>query len=166
MDSSPKYLTENTLVEFCSLNIDNNYQSNKQFLNYKFRPDYVSHKEKVVVEFDGYLHYTKAKIVLQDIKKDEIIKSEGYRIIRIPYFVQLSSEVILHEFGLNINYSQIYQHGFIDDKAILPADFCQLGIERFKRDLSIKFNYIETEILHSLVNKVKSGLNPKEVFAQ
>jgi len=48
---------------------------------------------------------------------------------------------------LNIN----TPHGFIDKKAILPTDYCSLGVDRFKRDLKY-FSIISQDILKSLNN--------------
>lgn len=148
----PAYLTEEKLIIFLYKYIDKDGIHNKQFMKYKFRPDFVSHKHKLVVEFDGYLHYTKSKTILDDYRKDDIIAKEGYSITRIPYFVQLDKAVIQNNFNKFItdpfDYIQ-YPHGFIDDKAVLPADFCTLGIKKFKDDLS-KFSYIKGEIIKSL----------------
>jgi hypothetical protein len=55
-----------------------------------------------------------------------------------------------------------YQHGFVDSKAALPADFCSLGVQRFKSDLE-KFDFIRDEILDSLKKK---NLRHLEVFPQ
>lgn len=152
------YLTEQKLVDFLKLYIDKEGISNRNFLSYKFRPDFVSHKEKLVVEFDGYLHYTKAETIVNDYHKDAIIQNSGYSVIRIPYFVQLDKLVmqnaffdyILEPFDL-VN----YPHGFVDSKAVLPADFCSLGVERFRKDL-IRFAYIADDILESL-KKIKKS---------
>jgi hypothetical protein len=159
------YLTEHKLVTFLLTFIDPDGIHNKQFMKHRFRPDFVSHKHKFIVEFDGYLHYTKAKTILDDYRKDKIIFDEGYTIQRIPYFVQLDRKVMDHLFSsymINETHDYIkYPHGFIDDKAILPADFCTLGVKRFKEDLD-KFEYISKEILNSLtkINKPHHEIYP------
>jgi very-short-patch-repair endonuclease len=155
-----EYLTEKLLLQFLLKNIDSSGICNKQFPGYKFRPDFVSHDLKFVVEFDGYLHYTKSKTVLDDVDKDKIISDLNYSIIRIPYFVQLDSRVMEHLFGNYLeNFFDFvrYPHGFIDSSAILPADFCTLGVERFRKDLK-RFDFIKNEILISLQNKTKRNL--------
>ena len=88
------------------------------------------------------------------MKEDKIFNALGYRIIRVPYFVQLSSPVIKQLFGIDVDYHQIFPHGFIvNNKNFLPCEFCELGIERFKDDLK-KFYYIKNEIVDSLKKKV------------
>ena len=152
---SNEFLTESTLIRFLLDELDSSGVCNKALKPYRFRPDFVSHSYKVAVEFDGYLHYTKAKTILDDSNKDKVLKELGYSVVRVPYFVQMDTRVMKHLFGEWIpnqfNLSN-YPHGFIDDKAILPADFCSLGIKRFELDLE-KFDFIRDEILESLKQK-------------
>lgn len=159
------YLTEKTLVQFLLDNIDSTAECNKALKPHKFRPDYVSNKHMIIVEFDGYLHYTKSKTVLDDLEKDKIFSDLGYTVIRIPYFVQLDRRVMNNLFGNFVSncYDYVdYPHGFIDPKAVLPADFCSLGVQRFKSDLE-RFDFIRDEILDSLKMK---NLRHLEVFPQ
>lgn len=151
------YLTESKLEEYIKKIYPNTeWVHDKRFIDYAFRPDYVNHDLKIIVEFDGYLHYTKATTIKRDIKKDRICTSLGYDIIRVPYFVQMSTEVIKHLFNKDIQVVQEYEHGFIsDDKTlILPCDFCELGIKKFEDDLE-RFSYIKDDIILSLENKAK-----------
>lgn len=162
-----KYLTESSLIKFLRT-LDQDGICNKNFKPYKFRPDFVSEKLKLVVEFDGYLHYTKSKTCLDDIEKDSVFRNEDYSIIRIPYFVQLDHRVMNKLFGKYISETFDYvhfPHGFVDEKAVLPADFCSLGIERFNEDLE-KFGYIKNEILESMHRLVKNGKRYHEVFIE
>jgi hypothetical protein len=144
--------------------VDSNGIINKAYKSHKFRPDFISHRKKIVVEFDGYLHYTKAKTILDDMTKDAILLSDGYCVIRVPYFVQLDKRVMNILFGEFLEPFDFnnYPHGFVDQKAVLPADFCSLGVQRFKSDLE-KFDYIRDEILDSLKMK---NLRYLEVFPQ
>ena len=77
----------------------------------------------------------------------------GYTIIRIPYFVQLSTIVIKELFHKTYSMTQEYPHGFISEKALLPSDFCEMGIGRFINDLN-RFSYIQRDIIKSLVDRV------------
>lgn len=58
------------------------------------RPDYRNEGLKLIVEFDGNTHYTQTKTIINDEKKDRVYSDMGYRIIRIPYFVQASKDII------------------------------------------------------------------------
>lgn len=151
-----EYLTESNLINYLNLIYPNEeWIHDKRFKNYRFRPDYVSHNLRIVVEFDGYQHYTSCRNILNDYRKNEIIEKEGYIIIRVPYFVQLDKQVISNLFKREINIVNDFPHGFISDKKtlILPCDFCELGVERFKNDL-YKFHYIKDAILKSLKRKI------------
>ena len=100
-----------------------------------WRPDYRCDELKLIVEFDGFQHYTKTKQIVKDYRKDHVFNNLGYKIIRIPYFVQLSKEMIKHYFDIEIDEWDHYPHGFIDKKAVLPEDYCLIGVERFLDNL-------------------------------
>lgn len=125
----------------------------KIYKGYRFRPDFYIPEKKLVVEFDGYQHYTKSQILIKDLQKDKILENDNIRVVRIPYFIQLSTSVISHLFEIDFEYTQIFPHGFIDSKAILPADFCELGVDRFLDDLD-KFSLARDDILLSLKDKI------------
>lgn len=161
-----KYLTEKSLGELLK-----KLFPNKDFIHdrivpnsgTKRRPDYRNDELKLIVEFDGYRHYTTATKIYNERDKYNTYCSMGYKVVRIPYFVQPSREVIKHLFDKDVDIKQTYPQGFIDEKAMLPCDFCELGVEKFKEDLK-RFNYIEKEILDSLEEKSKSIGDRKRVF--
>lgn len=127
------------------------------------RPDYRNEELKLIVEFDGNTHYTQTKTIVNDEKKDRVYSGMGYRIIRIPYFVQASKYIIKLLFDKDVDIEQSYPHGFIDKKAILPADYCSLGLKRYNNDL-VKFELIRKEINDSLINKVDQLGDKRLVF--
>ena len=121
----------------------------------RFRVDWFSEPMKMCVEFDGYQHYTSAKQAVSDAKKDKLCRELGFTMIRIPYFVQLSNEVIELLFGKTVPYfEQVFPHGFISTKStmVYPADFCWLGIIKFNEDIA-RFRPIAKDIIGSLKNK-------------
>ncbi len=154
----PEYLTEKNLgLILDELYPDNDFIHDKSVPNSKNkrrRPDYRSEERKLIIEFDGDSHYCKAQRIKSDIEKDEDYSSLGYRIFRIPYFVQISTPLLKKIFNENIPFIQRYPNGFIDPKAVLPSDFCELGIQLFKNDL-VRFEYLAEEIVESLRNKAK-----------
>ena len=154
----PEYLTEKNLGNILNeLFPDNDFihdRSVPNSQNKRRRPDFRSDSRKLILEFDGDSHYCKAQRIKADIEKDEDYRRLGYRIFRIPYFVQLTTPLLRDIFDENIQFMQRFPNGFIDPKATLPADYCELGIELFKRDLE-KFSYHADEILASLKNKVE-----------
>jgi len=149
------YLTDDLLCVYLKkLFPDNIFIRDKVVPNsgLKTRPDYRNDDLKLIIEFDGYRHYTVPKVILSDLKKDEVYSKMGYTIVRIPYFVQLTSVVIQNLFNLSIDFNTTFPHGFIVDICARPADFCELGIDRFIMDLD-KFSYLKQEILSSLREK-------------
>ena len=119
------------------------------------RPDYRCEELKLIVEFDGYQHYCHIDTIFKDRLKDEAYTSMGYRIVRIPYFVQLTSDVVKHYFGVDDIDMQInFPHGFIDDKgAKMPSEYCSLGIVRFMNELK-ELIFLRTDIINSLKAKL------------
>jgi len=150
------YLTEKSLGIYL-----NKIFPNHEFINSKkvpnseinFRPDYRQDDLKLIIEFDGPSHYTQSSVIIKDLIKDNKYSSLGYKIIRIPYFIQMSKEVIKNLFNVNFDIEQIYKHGFIDEKVVLPADYCYKGLVRFEEDLD-RFYYIKEDIINSLRGKV------------
>lgn len=119
------------------------------------KPDFRNDKLKLIVEYDGHHHFTQTKTQYDDYIKTEKYKSMGYRIVRIPYFVQLSKATWNYYFGVSYSIEQAYPHGFIDPKAILPGDFNSLGTSRFLNILHGFLNIKESDGLsvYSHINK-------------
>lgn len=151
-----KYLTETKLGEVLqTLYPHETIIHNKQVpsSNLKYRPDYRIDSLKMIIEFDGYLHYSSAsKIKREKIKEFEYGKM-GYSIKRIPYFVQVDSNTIKHIFNIEYEWELEFPHGFIDNKALLPCDFCEIGVQKFKMDLET-YSFATSAITDSLKNKV------------
>jgi hypothetical protein len=149
------YLTEKLLGNYLQELFKNEeIIHNKGFNKTRFKPDYCLPKKKLIIEFNGYQHYTSMKTMINDQKKYQIYVECGYRLITIPYFVQWSSELIRFEFGLKKKVKQTYPHGFIDKQCLLPRDFNEGGIKRFQEDLN-HFSYLKDEIISSLKIKIK-----------
>ena len=98
----------------------------------------------------------KYKLIVEDVglsyDKNKILENNGYKIVRIPYFIQLTKENQLKLFGKYVEFNLDFPNGFIHPKAILPMDFCYLGLKRFKEDLD-KFN--DDEIIDSVNSRLK-----------
>lgn len=98
----------------------------------KFRPDYRSETLKMIVEMDGLPHYTSPQNIINDEIKNKRYKEDGYTVIRIPYFIQLSNEVVKQLFGVEVNiplFDDRYTSMGIKNKNT-PAYLCPLGIKR------------------------------------
>ena len=118
----------------------------------KGRPDYRCDKLKLIVEFDGYRHYSNCATIIQDMQKDITYSSLGYEVIRIPYFVQLDYTIVkllFAKYRPAIVEFSTYPHGFIDAKAMQPYDYCTAGLSRFKKDMQ-RFECIAEQIMGTI----------------
>lgn len=104
------------------------------------RPDYKCEKLKLIIEFDGLHHYTDPKQIIQDEENTKIYVSEGYNVVRIPYFIQLTNRTVQCMFGRNVDIPlfdpNIPSFGILSKST--PAFCCPLGINRMAKEL-IKF---------------------------
>lgn len=151
------YLTESLLGDFLRQRFSDNFENDRVLKesNIRGRYDYIFYKEKLIVEFDGYRHFNSAKQIISDKTKNRIANDLGFKLIRIPYFVQLDEEVIEYYFGDLIKNKEKfndYLHGFIDPKAMLPADFCELGQIEFTKFLE---DTKQTKFSKSIINNLK-----------
>ncbi|CAM6055307.1 unnamed protein product [Sphagnum tenellum] len=156
-DEKP-YLNELSLGRFLRERLDPNIVSNVGVPNIaqRFRPDYRSERFKLIFEIDGDQHYRSAKYVIDDKKRDVILTESGYRVVRIPYFVQMTEPVIALLFGGLVSDHSTFKdfpHGFISSSVVFPADFCELGVNRFLDDLAY-YSVIRKEIVESLEQAV------------
>jgi hypothetical protein len=106
-----------------------------------------------VVEFDGDEHYRNSLKIKSDRAKDDIARGHGYRVVRFPYWVQLDSVTMQYYFGLEAVIDQSFPHGFITTK-LFPASFCELGVERFRKELIALPGSVRDTIISSLRQRV------------
>lgn len=66
----------------------------------RFRPDARCEELSLIVEFDGTAHYQDQSVVLADREKDRWLMGLGYKVVRIPYWIQLSNRMIEFWFGV------------------------------------------------------------------
>ena len=102
------------------------------------RPDYRSESLKLIVEFDGLPHYTNPDVILKDQQNTKNYEKAGYKVVRLPYFIQLSKEAVKKLFGVVID-----QELFDDSIPSLglkgrntPAYLCHEGVIRMAKEFS------------------------------
>ena len=156
-DDLIEYLTEGKLGDFLAKEYsDGVWVHNKQIPGGRFRPDYRNEELKMVVEYDGLYHYTIAKNVLSDVSKKETCLVMGYKHIVIPYWLQLTQNVIKMFFNKDTqDYSGGFPLGFISKTVTLPSDFCCFGIDRFIYEMSMLNACDRKGVIDSLLNKVE-----------
>lgn len=126
---------------------------NKSFPKSLYTPDFYIPELHILVEYDGNLHYCRPSNILSDARRDVWFSDKGIHTLRIPYFIQLNTRTIKDILGVDFEYTQVYPHGFIDKKAVLPAEFSELGVERFLTQID-KYNYLKDDIRVSLEKKI------------
>ena len=112
------------------------------------RPDYRSEQLKLIVEFDGLPHYQKPSDLQRDMTNQELYESYGYKVVRVPYFIQLSNEVVEKLFGVKV------KEPLFDDSipslsveaCNTPAFLCPVGIYRMARDFNISEKQYEVNV--------------------
>lgn len=104
--------------------------------NKKYRPDYRSEKLKLIVEFDGLPHYQNPDIIQLDNEKDIFYNNLGYKVVRIPYFIQLTNKAIKTLFSVDIKEEMFNDNvpSLSIDKRNTPAYLCSVGIERMANE--------------------------------
>lgn len=101
-----------------------------------YRPDYRSETLKLIVEFDGLQHYNNPKNIIEDEEKTCKYEADGYKVIRIPYFIQLTQDVVREMFGVEVKeklFNPSIPSLYIEGKNT-PAFLCPLGIKRMAKE--------------------------------
>ena len=130
---------------------------------YKIRPDYKSDSLKLIVEFDGLPHYTNPDSIDKDIKNQKIYEKNGYKVVRIPYFIQLSNDVVEKLFNVKIKEplfdAKIPSLGIKGRNS--PAYLCPAGIRRMAKEfLNYPEQYqVNLKALKDANNPILSGVD-------
>lgn len=106
-------------------------------IKYGIRPDYRCDKKRLIVEFDGLPHYNNPDTILRDKSNQKVYEDNGYKVVRIPYFIQLTNEVVKQLFGVNVKESlfppEIPSMG--PKGRNTPAYCCPAGLFRMAREI-------------------------------
>ena len=120
---------------------------------YRIRPDYRSESLKLIVEFDSLLHYNNPDTIIKDFKNNKTYQSLGYKVIRIPYFVQLTNTNVKQLFGIDVkevlfsdNIPSLYSNW-------TPSYLCMLGIMR----MAAEFKQYNREYFDLNINYMKEN---------
>ena len=154
MSSIEGPLSEKILGRFLLERISKDFIHNRRVPGARggWRAPWRSERLQMIVCWDDWKHYCKAKVISEDMKADGEWNRLGYMIVRIPYFVQLDSRIVEYLFAgftQDLTSFNICQQGFVLPGLIYPADFCEMGLNRFVFDLD-RFGLIRGEIERSL----------------
>ena len=123
-------------------------------------PDYCydDGERKIVIEFDGTGHYKYPDKISQDLAKDKAYEEAGYKVIRIPYFIQLTNKVVKQMFGIDVK-EKLFPEGIGSMTYKLhntPKDLCVEGLHRMANDFLLYPEQYEYNIRH-LLEEEKQG---------
>lgn len=130
---------------------------------YRSRPDYRSEELKLIIEFDGLPHYTNPDIIEKDLKNTDLYTSFGYKVVRIPYFIQLTNKAVKTLFDIEISedlFDQTVSSLGINGRNT-PAYLCPAGIKRMAKEFRKFPEQYKTNIdfLKSQNDVFKSGVD-------
>lgn len=127
------------------------------------RPDYMSVSNKIIVEFDGLPHYNNPLNIIRDIDNVNFYEKEGYKVVRIPYFIQLTNKNVEKLFGVKVDKKLFPPNipSLNPDNKNTPAFLCYEGIKRMAKEyVNFKDDYIlEINNLKSLHDPFLTGVD-------
>jgi len=160
-----KKITEMTvagLAKTCSIFLERDYVSEQKLA--RFSLDIYFPEPKFAFEYDGPDHYDKVANHERDLRKNTLCKKEGIRLIRWPYYFQLTKDVARHVFkdhysdekyesAINFVYgtkveSEILAPGLHKSK-FTPANFTSPGIKRFLSEVNEAPESLRSQVIHS-----------------
>lgn len=103
---------------------------------YRSRPDYRSEELKLIIEFDGLQHYTKPDIIEKDFRLTEEYMNLGYKVVRIPYFIQLTNKAVKALFDIEVS-EELFDEQIpsLGIKGLnTPAYLCPAGVKRMAKE--------------------------------
>ncbi|MFV0501414.1 MAG: DUF559 domain-containing protein [Bacteroidales bacterium] len=130
---------------------------------YRIRPDYRSESLKQIVEFDGLQHYQNPDIIEKDAYNTNLYECFGYKVVRIPYFIQLTSKAVKTLFNIDISENLFNEN--IPSLSVIgrnsPAYLCPAGIKRMAEEFRKFSEQYKTNIeaLKQQNNTLKSGVD-------
>jgi hypothetical protein len=131
-------------------------------VKYKSRPDYRSEKLKLIIEFDGLQHYTKPDIIEKDYLLNNLYEKLGYKVVRIPYFIQLTKKTVKTLFGIEVS-EELFDEN-ISSLGInglnTPAYLCPAGVKRMAAEFKMfpEQYKINVEFLKNQNDPYRSGV--------
>lgn len=118
------------------------------------RPDYRSKSLKLIVEFDGLQHYQDPDKVITDYGTSKFYEELGYKVVRIPYFIQLTNKVVKQLFDVDVTeplFDETIPSLGVKGKNT-PAYLCGAGVDRmakefhnFPEQYNVNLNFLKSQ---------------------
>lgn len=105
-------------------------------LGKRIRPDYWCDKLKLIIEFDGVPHYQQPDTIKKDSENQSVYESLGYKVVRVPYFIQFTNDVVKTMFGVDVK-EPLFDPtipSFDGNGKNTPASCCPAGLLRMAEE--------------------------------
>ena len=106
----------------------------KAFPGMRTRPDYRSDSLKMVVEFDGLPHFQNKATYDKDMEKTQKYEAAGYKVVRVPLYINLTTSAINNLFGTDLKRSFFRGNVSPFNASFQPNCFCITGLKRMAFD--------------------------------
>lgn len=163
----PPWLTEKGLFDVLAVLFPEKEIIHEPKLKLKglsFKPDYLIEEEKLIVEFQGFRHFTDSITIYRDSCKKEVSEKSGYQYIEIPYFVQLTQNVCFFLFRKKIDLSKGFPHGFVHPLSGNLGNFCNAGLLKTKEILKNFPTEVKTSVFRSLLKRSEIKGIPERIL--
>lgn len=128
--------------------------------NNKIKFDCINFDEMVTIEYQGNHHYQIVSNIFRDDRKQKMAEGVGFTCVQYPYWLGIHPEYMNELFGGRIvNNLPHIPAGFISRDAILPSNFCEMGVNRFENEFNQLPEHIRNEIKDSLKVKLNELKN-------
>ncbi len=131
------------------------------------RPDYRSESLKLIIEFDGLPHYNSPKKILDDLETKKLYEQYGYKVVRIPFFIQFSNNAVKQLFDVEVK-EPLFNEAIpsMGPKGITPACICGAGLYRMAQDFKLfpKQYQVNVDYLKSINNEYLTGAQMLETI--
>ena len=131
------------------------------------RPDYRSDKLKLIIEYDGLPHYQKPDVIMKDYSDINLYESFGYKVVRIPYFIQLTKDAVKQLFNVECDFELFPENipSLNIESCNTPAYLCYAGVQRMAAEFKLFPNQYKLNIsyLKSLDNEYLTGAELLEI---
>ena len=130
-----------------------------------YKPDFRNDDLMMIIEIYGsggrfQRHYVDDAQCVRDEENIAFYKSLGYKVVVIPMFVQLDSEMIDYYFNIEYKGDPLYpassEHGFLHPGIALPISFCRKGIERFEHEMKNLPDNVRQKVIYTLQTRINN----------
>lgn len=117
--------------------------------------------QSLVVNILNRSWFQSANRIETTLAQNKYLESIGYRVINIPYYIQLSKEMIQYYFDVEVDRGCEYPSGFYDQEAdsfhmigMYPANFCIYGYKYFLDEYHKYPENVQSDIKQSILDAI------------